>query len=188
MRTSTSRRRRREAIVRWVSKLLLIAAVGTAAFFGVQAALDKFFFKNAEYTLRRISFNLDEILTREEASGGDRLARRVQHLLRRLRESGGGARGQSRRSRTCASTENFRIRSTSASPRAVQLPGLPRPAKQEIPPPRTSRSWWTPAVSSCGPRRSCPNISIFPPSTVSRATTSAMENRFPARTCALPLD
>ena len=67
MRTATSRRRRRETIVRWISNLLLIAAIGTAAFFGLQAALDRFFFKNAEYTLRRISFNLDGILTREEA-------------------------------------------------------------------------------------------------------------------------
>ncbi len=67
MRTSTSRRRRRETIVRWISNLFLITAIGTAAFFGLQAALDRFFFKNAEYTLRRISFNLDGILTREEA-------------------------------------------------------------------------------------------------------------------------
>ena len=67
MRTATSRRRRRETIVRWISNFLLIAAIGTAAFFGLQAALDRFFFKNAEYTLRRISFNLDGILTREEA-------------------------------------------------------------------------------------------------------------------------
>ena len=67
MRTATTRRRRRETIARWVSNVLLIAAIGAAAYFGLQAALDRFFFKNTEYTLRRISFNLDGILTREEA-------------------------------------------------------------------------------------------------------------------------
>jgi cell division septal protein FtsQ len=67
MRTATTRRRRRETIVRWISGLLLVVAIGTAAFFGFQASLDKFFFKNSEYTLRRVSFDLDEVLTREEA-------------------------------------------------------------------------------------------------------------------------
>jgi cell division septal protein FtsQ len=67
MRTATARRRRRAWILRWITNLVLVAATGAAAFFGLQAALDKFFFKNAEYTLRRISFELDEILTREEA-------------------------------------------------------------------------------------------------------------------------
>ena len=67
MRTATTRRRRRETIVRWVSSVFLVAAIGTAAFFGLRAALDRFFFKNTEYALRRISFSLDEILTREEA-------------------------------------------------------------------------------------------------------------------------
>ena len=67
MRTATTRRRRRETIARWVSNVLLTAAIGAAAYFGLQAALDRFFFNNTEYTLRRISFNLDGILTREEA-------------------------------------------------------------------------------------------------------------------------
>jgi cell division septal protein FtsQ len=67
MRTATSRRRRRQMILRWISSVLLVAAIGTAAFFGLRTSLDKFFFKNSEYTLRRISFELDEILTREEA-------------------------------------------------------------------------------------------------------------------------
>ena len=64
---STARRRRRAIIFRWVSNVLLVGAVGAGSFFGLQAALDKFFFKNPEYTLRRISFELDEILTRDEA-------------------------------------------------------------------------------------------------------------------------
>jgi cell division septal protein FtsQ len=67
LRMATARRRRRAWILRWVTNLVLVAATGAAAFYGLQAALDKFFFKNAEYTLRRISFELDEILTREEA-------------------------------------------------------------------------------------------------------------------------
>jgi cell division septal protein FtsQ len=67
MRMATARRRRRAIIFRWVSNVFLVVGVGVGAFFGLQAALDKFFFKNAEYTLRRISFELDEILTRDEA-------------------------------------------------------------------------------------------------------------------------
>ena len=67
MRTVTARRRRRAIIFRWLTNVFLVVAVGAGAFFGLQAALDKFFFKNAEYTLRRISFELDEILTRDEA-------------------------------------------------------------------------------------------------------------------------
>jgi cell division septal protein FtsQ len=67
MRMATARRRRRAIIFRWVTNVFLVVAVGVGAFFGLQAALDKFFFKNPEYTLRRISFELDEILTRDEA-------------------------------------------------------------------------------------------------------------------------
>ena len=67
MRTVTARRRRRAIIFRWLSNVFLVVVVGVGAFFGLQAALDKFFFKNPEYTLRRISFELDEILTRDEA-------------------------------------------------------------------------------------------------------------------------
>jgi hypothetical protein len=65
MRTATTRRRRETTPV--ASNVLLTAAIGAAAYFGLQAALDRFFFNNTEYTLRRISFNLDGILTREEA-------------------------------------------------------------------------------------------------------------------------
>jgi hypothetical protein len=67
MRVATSRRRRRQTIVRWVSKLVLVSALGLAAFFGFRVALDRFFFRNGEYTVHRISFNLDGVLTREEA-------------------------------------------------------------------------------------------------------------------------
>lgn len=66
IRTSTARRRRNETLGRWVRNitLLTLLAVGTA--FGVREALNKFFFQNSEYTLQRISMNLDNILTREE--------------------------------------------------------------------------------------------------------------------------
>jgi cell division septal protein FtsQ len=67
MRVATSRSRRRQTIVRWVSNLFLVSALGAAAFFGFRVALDRFFFRNGEYTLRRISFSLDGVLTREEA-------------------------------------------------------------------------------------------------------------------------
>ena len=67
MRVATARRRRRATIFRWLTNVFLVVAIGAGAFFGLQAALDKFFLKNPEYTLRRISFELDEILTREEA-------------------------------------------------------------------------------------------------------------------------
>ena len=51
-------------------------------FSGFRAALDRFFFKNAEYTLRRISFNLDGILTREEALAATGLREGCQYLHR----------------------------------------------------------------------------------------------------------
>lgn len=67
IRTSTARRRRQETISKWVITLLLVVTLGAGAIFGVRAALDRFFFSNADYTLHRISFDLDNILTREEA-------------------------------------------------------------------------------------------------------------------------
>jgi len=67
IRTSTERRRRQEKIGRWIWNILLVIVLGTGSFFGIRAALDKFFFQNADYTLRRITLNLDDVLTREEA-------------------------------------------------------------------------------------------------------------------------
>lgn len=67
IRTSTARRRQQEKIGRWVCTLFLLAVIGTGSFFGIRAALDRFFFQNADYTLNRITLNLDNILTREEA-------------------------------------------------------------------------------------------------------------------------
>ena len=67
MRTATSRRRRRQTILRWISSVLLVAAIGIRRLLRIADFPGQVFFKNSEYTLRRISFELDEILTREEA-------------------------------------------------------------------------------------------------------------------------
>jgi hypothetical protein len=58
IRTSTERRRRQEKIGRWIWNILLVIVLGTGSFFGIRAALDKFFFQNADYTLRRITLPL----------------------------------------------------------------------------------------------------------------------------------
>ena len=47
--------------------LFILALAATGAFLGIRTALDRFFFQNPDYTLRRITFELDGILTREEA-------------------------------------------------------------------------------------------------------------------------
>jgi len=67
IRSSTARRRRQEQIGKWVWNLCLAVLFCGAAFFSVRTVLDKFFFHNADYTLHRITLNLDDVLTREEA-------------------------------------------------------------------------------------------------------------------------
>lgn len=67
IRSSTARRRRQEQIGRWVWNLCFVAIFGAAAFLGIRMLLDRFFFQNADYTLKRITLNLDDVLTREEA-------------------------------------------------------------------------------------------------------------------------
>lgn len=66
LRTSTVRRHRSQFIGKWVFNIVLLASLGAASFFGIRTGLDRFFFSNAEYTLNRISLDLDNILTREE--------------------------------------------------------------------------------------------------------------------------
>jgi len=66
LRTSTVRRHRHQFIGKWLFNIILLVSLGTASFFGVRTALDRFFFSNADYTLTRINLELDEILTREE--------------------------------------------------------------------------------------------------------------------------
>lgn len=67
VRAVTARRQRRQKVsgLFWTSALVL--SLGTAAWLGVSTAIDKFFFSNAEYTLRRVTFELDGVMTREEA-------------------------------------------------------------------------------------------------------------------------
>ncbi len=67
IRTSTARRRSQERIGRWMWNLFLLAFIAVSSIFGIRFALDRFFFQNADYTLRRITLNLDGLLTREEA-------------------------------------------------------------------------------------------------------------------------
>jgi cell division septal protein FtsQ len=67
IRTSTARRRNQETAGRWIRNLLLFAFIVSGSVFGVRFALDRFFFENADYTLRRITLDLDNLLTREQA-------------------------------------------------------------------------------------------------------------------------
>lgn len=66
IRTSTARRQRREKVTRWMLHLILLALLIAGSVYGLRAALDKFFFNNPEYTLQRITMDLDGIFTREE--------------------------------------------------------------------------------------------------------------------------
>ncbi len=67
IRTSTARRRNQEKFGRWMWNLFLLAFVVGSSVFGIRFALDRFFFQNADYTVKRITLNLDDLLTREEA-------------------------------------------------------------------------------------------------------------------------
>ena len=102
--------------------------------------------------------------------GGDRsCAKAVNIFSVDLAKSGGRAPRRFRRSRTCASTESSRIRSTSASRRGVRSRGSRRRRKRrslrvgEVAPGR--RQWFPPAPA----HESCPSISISPPSTASKS-------------------
>ncbi len=67
VRAVTARRQRRQKISGFFWTTALLLTFGVAAWLGITTALDKFFFSNAEYTLRRVTFELDGIMTREEA-------------------------------------------------------------------------------------------------------------------------
>ena len=67
IRTSTARRRSQEKAGRWIRNLLFLAFLISGSVFGVRYALDRFFFQNAEYTLRRITLDLNGLFTREQA-------------------------------------------------------------------------------------------------------------------------
>lgn len=67
VRAVTARRQRRQKIGSffWKSALLVILCI--TAWLGVSTALDKFFFSNSDYTLKRVTLELDGVMTREEA-------------------------------------------------------------------------------------------------------------------------
>jgi len=67
VRAVTARRQRRQKVSSffWMSALLVVICV--TAWLGISTALDKFFFANPDYTLRRVTLELDGILSREEA-------------------------------------------------------------------------------------------------------------------------
>lgn len=67
--SSSARRRRRRRILGWCVRLFLLVGIGIAAFYGVRAAMDRFFFTNPDYTLRKIELELDGVITREELLG-----------------------------------------------------------------------------------------------------------------------
>lgn len=67
VRAVTARRHRRQLLggVFWKATLVVLLLV--AGWLGVSTALDKFFFSNSDYTLKRVTMELGGILTREEA-------------------------------------------------------------------------------------------------------------------------
>jgi len=67
VRTVTARRQRRQKLGGFFWKSTLLVVVCSAGWFGVTTALDKFFLSNPEYTLRRLSLELDGVMTREDA-------------------------------------------------------------------------------------------------------------------------
>src|SRR6478752_4341595 len=66
IRTSTARRQRREKATRWIVNILVVAVLVSGAIYGTRTVLDKFFFKNSEYTLHKIDCELDNLLTKQE--------------------------------------------------------------------------------------------------------------------------
>jgi len=67
IRVSTARRQRNEKLGRWIWNCLIFVALAVGSVFGIRYALDRFFYHNADYNLSRITLNLDNILTRDEA-------------------------------------------------------------------------------------------------------------------------
>lgn len=66
-RSSSARRRRRQRALGWSLRIVFLLVLGVASFYGVRAAFDRFFYSNPDYTLERIDFALDGVMSREEA-------------------------------------------------------------------------------------------------------------------------
>ncbi|MEI6279228.1 MAG: FtsQ-type POTRA domain-containing protein [Verrucomicrobiae bacterium] len=67
IRAVTARRQRRQKLGGFFWKTALVLALGVAAWLGISTALDKFFLSNPDYTLKRVTFELDGVMTRAEA-------------------------------------------------------------------------------------------------------------------------
>ncbi len=67
VRAVTARRQRRQQLSSFFWKSALLVVLCITAWLGISTALDKFFFSNSDYTLKRVTLELDGVLTREEA-------------------------------------------------------------------------------------------------------------------------
>jgi hypothetical protein len=67
VRSVTARRERRQKLGGFFWTSALVVAFCVAAWLGISTGLDKFFFSNPDYTLKRVTFELDGVMTREEA-------------------------------------------------------------------------------------------------------------------------
>lgn len=67
VRAATAKRQRRQFINGVVWKILLVAVLCVTGWLGATTALEKFFYQNPEYTLRRVTLETDGILSREDA-------------------------------------------------------------------------------------------------------------------------
>lgn len=67
VRAITARRQRRQKVGSFFWAVALLGTICVTGWLGISTALDKFFFSNPDYTLRHVTLELDEILTREEA-------------------------------------------------------------------------------------------------------------------------
>ena len=67
VRAVTARRQRREKVGGFLWKIIFVLILTVAGWLGLATALDKFFFSNPEYTLHRVNFELDGVMTREDA-------------------------------------------------------------------------------------------------------------------------
>lgn len=65
--SASARRRRRRALAGWMVRLVFLVVLAAGAFHGARTIFDRFFYSNPDYTLRQIDFELDGVMTREEA-------------------------------------------------------------------------------------------------------------------------
>ncbi len=66
VRRSTATRARNRRVTAFIVRLVLVLAVGAAAYFGFIAITDKFFLTNPEYNLTHVEADLDGLMSRDE--------------------------------------------------------------------------------------------------------------------------